>query len=479
MNPITVNPIGPITRGSLRMQSDARLVKLFRRGVEPAFDELVRRHRGALVNYAGAIAGHDHAEDVVQDALVKAHRSLAAGEQTIEPKPWLYTVVRNTALNDIRDNRKHRHSELGESASRSSQTHDIVEQREHFAAVLAAVSDLPEAQRRALVDHELGGFTHEEIAAGLELSTGATKQLIYRARLTLRNTAGAVIPIPLIVWLAADTTGVVATGAATGVAAGAGLSSATGGGAVGSSGILAGIAGAGATKIAVVAVVAGGTLAAGVTVERNKNRSPGSSDTPASISSASAVEPGVGRTTAAVPTIDAGSAPRGGKAGTGPGSKGDSPGSQGGGSGKDEAPKPRPDGGQVGSGSDRPVGSPPPGSSGEDSSGHGGSHSGGSGSGPAVRPPKAPGGGSGSYGGGGSHEGGSGSGGDDDYYGGSSGSGSGSGSGGSGSDDSEDPPEYSGSGSGSGDDGSDDNYPDAPPRPEKGSGSGSPEDDDD
>ena len=88
------------------MQSDSRLVKLFRRGVEPAFDELVNRYRGALVIYAGAIAGLDRAEDVVQDSLVKAHRSLG-GDQPIEPRPWLYTVVRNTALNDIRDNSKH------------------------------------------------------------------------------------------------------------------------------------------------------------------------------------------------------------------------------------------------------------------------------------------------------------------------------------------------------------------------------------
>jgi len=50
---------------------------------------------------------------------------------------------------------------------------------------VAAVAELPDSQRKAIVGREFGGFTHDEIAQQLNLSTGATKQLIYRARLTL------------------------------------------------------------------------------------------------------------------------------------------------------------------------------------------------------------------------------------------------------------------------------------------------------
>ena len=255
------------------MQSDSRLVKLFRRGVEPAFDELVNRYRGALVTYAGAIAGYDRAEDVVQDSLVKAHRSLG-GDQPIEPRPWLYTVVRNTALNDIRDNSKHSHDLLGETTGRVAPTHEVAERREELAAVVAAVSDLPESQRRALIGHELGGFSHEEIATELKLSTAASaKQLIYRARLSLRNAVGAMIPLPLIAWLVSDATGLAASGAATGAAAGAAAGAASGGAAMGTAGgggFFAGLAGAGTAKLAVVAVVAGGSIATGVAVEERK-----------------------------------------------------------------------------------------------------------------------------------------------------------------------------------------------------------------
>lgn len=462
MNPITVKPIGPIARGSLRVQSDARLAKLFRRGVDPAFDELVRRYRDVLVNYAGAIVGHDRAEDVVQEALVKAHRSLA-GEQTIEPKPWLYTVVRNQALNDIRDNRKHRHADLGESASRTSQTHDIVEQREHFAAVLAAVSDLPEAQRRALVDHELGGFTHEEIAAGLDLSTGATKQLIYRARLTLRNAAGAMIPVPLIAWLAADTTGVFTTGAATGVAAGGAWTAASGGGTAGvaaSGGLLTGIAGAGGTKLAIVAVVAGGSIAAGVSVERHNEQSKaGATDVPAKVQAASSSTDDMTTETTAVVAGDIGTASiSGAKAKAGSDAKEDSSGSDrpenddsGSGSGGSTSPRPESGGGHQGSKPVRPTED-----SSFDSSGHGGgSHSGSGGDRPAGGyRPSSDSSGEGSGGGGDTGE---------EYepsYPPGSGSGTGSGSGGG-----------SGSGSGSGSGHGDSGYvPPVTPKPEGGSG---------
>lgn len=242
------------------MQSDGRLVKLYRKGVEPAFDELVRRYRASLVAYAGAIAGRDRAEDVVQESLVKAHRSLAADAE-VEPKPWLYTVVKNTALNDIRDNSKHQHAGLAEDVGRVEQPDEAFERREQLSAVVAAVADLPDSQRQALAAHELGGFSHQEIATELQLTTGATKQLIYRARLTLRNAVGAMIPFPLIAWLASDTVGVVAAGSASGAAAGG-------------SGLLASLGGAGVAKVAVVAVVAGGSLTAGLAVERGQQIDP-------------------------------------------------------------------------------------------------------------------------------------------------------------------------------------------------------------
>ena len=252
------------------MQSDERLSDLFRRGVDPAFDELVDRYRTPLVAFAGAIVGADRAEDVVQESLVKAHRAMAT-EEVEEPKAWLYRIVKNTALNEIRDGKKHEHTELvGTEVSHSTPEREA-ENREDLKNLVTALAALPEAQRDAIVGRELGGYTHDEIARELAISTGATKQLIFRARTGLRNALGALIPAPFIIWLASDLTGAFATASSAGAAAGAtataGAAGGAGGSAVGAGGIFAGLAGGGAAKVAAVAVVATGSVAAGVAVE--------------------------------------------------------------------------------------------------------------------------------------------------------------------------------------------------------------------
>ena len=252
------------------MQSDRRLSDLYHRGVDPAFDELVDRYRASLTAFAGAIVGAARAEDVVQESLIKAHRAMASAAVE-EPRAWLYRIVRNTALNEIRDGQKHEHSELAEAAVSASSPEREVEGREEFEALIASLAALPEAQRQAIVDRELGGYTHEEIARELEISTGATKQLIFRARKGLRNAFGALIPVPVIVWLASEMTGAFAAASSAGAVAGAtataGAAGGAGGTAAGAGGIFAGIAGGGAAKVAAVAVVATGTVAAGVAVE--------------------------------------------------------------------------------------------------------------------------------------------------------------------------------------------------------------------
>lgn len=276
------------------MQSDQRLSDLYRRGVDPAFDELVDRYRASLVAFAGAIVGSARAEDVVQDALVKAHRAMATDEVD-EPRAWLYRIVRNTALNEIRDGRKHEHSELPETEAAAMTPEREVEGREELKALVTALAALPEAQRQAIVDRELGGYTHEQIARELEISTGATKQLIFRARKGLRNAFGAMIPVPLIVWLASEMTGAFAAASSAGAVAGAsagagGVGGAAAGAGAGAGGIFAGLAGGGAAKVAAVAVVATGTVAAGVAVEERVVN--GGSDSGASIERTAGDSPG-------------------------------------------------------------------------------------------------------------------------------------------------------------------------------------------
>src|SRR3954447_20758416 len=87
---------------ALRAQPDRSLVNLVRDGYDAAFEEIVRRYRRPLDRFAAAIVG-GRSEDVTQDAFSKALPALRGSEAVIELRPWLYRIVRNTALNDLRD----------------------------------------------------------------------------------------------------------------------------------------------------------------------------------------------------------------------------------------------------------------------------------------------------------------------------------------------------------------------------------------
>src|SRR5882762_3690463 len=88
---------------AIRCQSDSRLVGLVREGHDRAFEEIVRRYRAPLVTYAGGIVPGHHAEDVVQEALTRAHSALGQSDAEMNLKPWLFTIVRNRALNALRN----------------------------------------------------------------------------------------------------------------------------------------------------------------------------------------------------------------------------------------------------------------------------------------------------------------------------------------------------------------------------------------
>src|SRR3954453_20412340 len=87
----------------LRLQSDDRLGTLARDGHEQAFAAIVERYWGPVERYAGRIAGAERAEDSVQQAFVSAHRALVIGrERSVELRPWLYRIVHNASLNQLR-----------------------------------------------------------------------------------------------------------------------------------------------------------------------------------------------------------------------------------------------------------------------------------------------------------------------------------------------------------------------------------------
>jgi RNA polymerase sigma factor (sigma-70 family) len=248
---------------TLRAQPDRRLVDLVRDGYDAAFEEIVRRYRRPLDRFAAAIVG-GRSEDVTQDAFSKALLALRGTEAEIELRPWLYRIVRNTALNDLRG-RGPAVEELEETLPGGRSAAAEAESRQELRDLMERLQALPEPQRAALVMRELEGLSHEEIAAALGVSGGAARQAIFRARAALRDGLGLLVPMPVLRALAEHSDDAARAGGA--IAAGAGAS--TAGGAA-----LGGIGG-GALKVGLATVLIAGTVGAGVAIDHHRGGHPG------------------------------------------------------------------------------------------------------------------------------------------------------------------------------------------------------------
>jgi len=88
----------------LRLQSDRRRVELVAAGNREAFATIVDRYHGELLRHAERVLGPDRAEDALQQALLNAHRALQReGADVADVRPWLHRILRNAALNSLRE----------------------------------------------------------------------------------------------------------------------------------------------------------------------------------------------------------------------------------------------------------------------------------------------------------------------------------------------------------------------------------------
>jgi len=182
---------------ALRTQPDRRLVALVREGYETTFEEIVRRYGRPLSRYAASIVG-GRSDDVLQDALSKALLALRRDDAEIDLRPWLFRIVRNTALNELRDSPPSPEVLAESLVGGGGNPAEELERREELADLMRRLQALPEAQRAAIVMRELEGLSHDEIARALGMSGGAARQAIYRARRALRDGIGMLVPLPLL-----------------------------------------------------------------------------------------------------------------------------------------------------------------------------------------------------------------------------------------------------------------------------------------
>jgi RNA polymerase sigma-70 factor (ECF subfamily) len=171
---------------------DAELVRRTRAGDAAAFDQLVRRHfRSAYTAALSVMRNTMDAEDVCQDAFVRALERLEECREPARFGAWLGQITRRRALNAL-DARRVRSTEPLEPdvAPGPDDAARDVERAELGGQLLAALARLSETQRTVVLMHDMDGRTHREIADMVGCSEGMSRQHLFAARRLLRGHLG-------------------------------------------------------------------------------------------------------------------------------------------------------------------------------------------------------------------------------------------------------------------------------------------------
>ncbi|RIZ66108.1 MAG: RNA polymerase sigma factor RpoE [Methylococcales bacterium] len=175
-------------------QLDEELVSRVQQGDKTAFDFLVIKYQHRIIQLVNRyVKDPSEAQDVAQDAFIKAYRALDGFRGEAAFYTWLYRIATNTAKNYL-ISRTRRHSDYQydiqelEVLGNSPQLHsnDTPEQlllsEEIMTTLNQAIEDLPEEMRVAFRLREIDGRSYEEIALAMNCPVGTIRSRLFRAR---------------------------------------------------------------------------------------------------------------------------------------------------------------------------------------------------------------------------------------------------------------------------------------------------------
>ena len=171
---------------------DAALVRRAAAADIAAFEQLYRRHHARMHGVIARLVGQAgaRAEDLVQEAFVRAWQALPAFRFESAVSTWLHRLAVNTALMELRSRRSRPWPEEDDEALESVATPDTAGQAMLGRELERAVATLPPRARAVLVLHDVEGWKHEEIALELGMAVGSSKAQLHRARGLLRTRIG-------------------------------------------------------------------------------------------------------------------------------------------------------------------------------------------------------------------------------------------------------------------------------------------------
>ena len=173
--------------------NDAETVKRVLAGDTDAFRLIVDRHARALHRVAHRITGSsDDAEDVVQEALIRAFRQLSSYDRRAAVSTWLHRITVNCAVDLLRSRQRRKEDAEDEQSLMLHRT--AVSQHEHSTrgpeireAVARAMGSLSANERTAFMLRHFEGMSIDEIGRTLGTKVNATKHTVFRAVQKLRQ----------------------------------------------------------------------------------------------------------------------------------------------------------------------------------------------------------------------------------------------------------------------------------------------------
>jgi RNA polymerase sigma-70 factor (ECF subfamily) len=166
--------------------ADHAYVQATLRGDLHAFEALVERHRDVVVRVAARIAGRDDAEDVSQDAFLRAFHRLGRFRADASFRAWLLQITHNAAIDHI-SRRRPEPVETPEAPDDPERTvarlpAERLESRERLARLERKLRGLSPDARVVLVLRDIEGLSYEEIADITQAPLGTVKVRLFRAR---------------------------------------------------------------------------------------------------------------------------------------------------------------------------------------------------------------------------------------------------------------------------------------------------------
>jgi RNA polymerase sigma-70 factor (ECF subfamily) len=169
--------------------SDDHLVRATLAGDIRAFEQIVQRHRDVVLRVAARIVGEDDAEDVAQDAFLRAYHRLARWRADAPFRVWLLQIVHNSAVDAL--NRRRVPSipldesvhEMPDAAERTPAAR--LESAERLRRLDVKLKALSPPHRTVLVLRDVEGLSYDEIANVAGMPLGSVKARLHRARAEL------------------------------------------------------------------------------------------------------------------------------------------------------------------------------------------------------------------------------------------------------------------------------------------------------